>query len=419
MLAACAQVEEARAACAAAGRLRERLSERDCLLLDAQAAWFDGDAATAEVLYWRVIAEAPDDVEAWFQLGDVQFDANPYRGRSCTEARGAFERVLELDPDHVGAMVHLARIESLERRLDPLDALARRIDALSPGSDQALATRGMCAFARGDRGQQAALVASLAGRRLRSIARVAGDVVLYAVGLDALDGVARVLLRVTPGGALGALDRIVLALVAAAGGAWSEAERELDRADHPAALMYRALLATLPTRAADRAALQAVRARLESWRPAARTPQPNSVLTVLDEAQPILRYYLLGLVHAWLGDGPQADTAAAACAALDSPASAPLLGRQLAAGVRGRGALQRGDPYAALEVLRGMRCPGWPELVIWSPFHGFASERLALAQAAAAVGRAAEAAAWAGGLAQRSPTEVAFRAEAVRLGLLP
>jgi len=419
MLAACAQLAEARAACAAAGRLRERLSERDRLLLDAQAAWFDGDAATAEVLYWRVIAEAPDDVEAWFQLGDTQFDANPYRGRSCTEARPAFERVLELDPDHVGAMLHLARIESLEHRLDALERLARRIDALSPGSDQALAARGMSAFARADRGQQAALVAALAGRRLRSIARVAGDVVLYAVGIDALDGVARVLLRVTPDGALGVLHRIVLALVAAAGGAWSEAERELDRADHPAALIYRGLLATLPTRAADRAALQDVCIRLESWRPAPTMPQPNSVLAVLDEAQPILRHYLLGLAHAWLGDAPRAEAAAAACAALDPPVSAPLLNRQLAAGIRARSALEQDDPHAALQMLRGMRCPGWPELVIWSPFHGYAAERLALAQAAAATGRHAEAAAWAAGLAQRSPTEVVFRAEAIRIGLLP
>jgi thioredoxin-like negative regulator of GroEL len=419
MLDACGEPADARAACAAARRLRDRLRERDRLLLDAQVAWFDGDASTAEVLCWRVIAEAPDDVEAWFQLGDIQFDANPYRGRSCAEARAAFERVLELDADHAGALIHLARIEALERRDDALEHLAGRIETMSPGSDAALAARAMSAFTRSDRVAQAALLAALVGRRLRSIARVASDVVLYAVGVDALGGVAGAMLRLAPGGALGALQRIVGALVAAAGGAWRDAERELDRLDHPAALMYRALLATLPTRATDRTALEDMRNRLDAWRPAAATPQPNSALAVLDEAQALLRQYLLGLTHAWLGEAPLADAAATACAALEGPSSAPLLPRQLAAGIRARLALVRGDAQAALQTLQGMRCPGWPELVIWSPFHGHAAERLALAQAAAALGRPEDAAAWAGGLAQRSPTEVVFRAEARRLQLIP
>jgi hypothetical protein len=242
---------------------------------------------------------------------------------------------------------------------------------------------------------------------------------MYAVGIDALDGLARTLLRIAPAGALGAMHRVVLALVAAAGGAWTQAERELDDAGNPVALMYRAILGLLPSRAGDRAVLAALRARLESWRPAPATPQPNLALAVLDEAQPILRQYMLGLTHAWLGDIPQAEAAAAACARIDPPGSAPHLARQLATGVRARAALERGDPQAAWELLQGMRCPGWPELVIWSPFHGYATERLALAQAAAALGRHAEAAAWAGGLAQRAPSEIPFRAEASRLGLLP
>jgi hypothetical protein len=162
-----------------------------------------------------------------------------------------------------------------------------------------------------------------------------------------------------------------------------------------------------------------MRNRLDAWRPAAATPQPNSALAVLDEAQALLRQYLLGLTHAWLGEAPLADAAATACAALEGPSSAPLLPRQLAAGIRARLALVRGDAQAALQTLQGMRCPGWPELVIWSPFHGHAAERLALAQAAAALGRPEDAAAWAGGLAQRSPTEVVFRAEARRLQLIP
>ena len=95
---------------------RERLSTHDRLLLDAQRAWLGGAVSEAESLYVTVTSTHPDDVEAWFLLGDLLFHSNPLRGRSAREAREAFERVLELEPEHVGALVHLARIAAIEGR---------------------------------------------------------------------------------------------------------------------------------------------------------------------------------------------------------------------------------------------------------------------------------------------------------------
>ncbi len=127
---------------------RARLSPHDHLVLSAQRAWLDGAVGEAESLYNTTTGTYPDDVEAWFHMGDLLFHLNPMRGRSAAEARKPFERVVALEPDHVGAMVHLARIAAIERRRDEMLGLIARILRESPDGDQALAMRAL----RGPRG---------------------------------------------------------------------------------------------------------------------------------------------------------------------------------------------------------------------------------------------------------------------------
>ena len=419
--AACGAAEDATLASHEAVRHRERLGNHDRLLLDAQAAWIAGEAETAEVLWQRVIGEWPDDLETWFLLGNLQFDFNPMRGRSSTEARAAFARTLELDPGHVSALLHLARIEAMEGRAAQLATLADRIEHLSPGSDHALGARGMAVFATTNRAAQMMWLGTLAGRRLATLARVVGDIVQYAGDVDARDWLAREVARLAPLGTLGALSQVLLAYVAAAHGDPAAVDAALDQAASQSsghALLHRAFLALLPTRAGDRAAVAGVQAALEAWTPGAPVRQPNLMLGVLESAQPLLRTYLLGLAAAWRGDERGATTHADGCRALSSPHLAPRLPSQLAAGVRGRLALVQGRPDEALRHIEGLGWPGWPELAIWSPFHGHAAERLLRAEALAALGRRGEAAAWAVGLGQRSPFDLAFRGEAERLGLI-
>src|SRR3954463_16692998 len=76
--------------------------------------------------------------------------SNPLRGRSATESRAAFERVLALDPENEEALVHLARIASIEGRRGETDSLVRPLLALSPDTE-VLETRAFRAFALGDR----------------------------------------------------------------------------------------------------------------------------------------------------------------------------------------------------------------------------------------------------------------------------
>ena len=80
----------------------------------------------AERLCRSLVADYPDDVEAWLQLGEGLAHGNPLRGRSSVEARPAFEEVLARDPDNSEALIHLARIASIQGKQPEADTLLRR-----------------------------------------------------------------------------------------------------------------------------------------------------------------------------------------------------------------------------------------------------------------------------------------------------
>ena len=109
-----------------------RLSEHDRMLVQALVARRRGAADEAERLYRAIVSAHLEDVEAWYQLGEVLFHHNPYRGRSFTESRGAWERVLALEPAHQDALLHLVRVAAREGERIELDSLLTRAFALLP-----------------------------------------------------------------------------------------------------------------------------------------------------------------------------------------------------------------------------------------------------------------------------------------------
>jgi serine/threonine-protein kinase len=78
--------------------LSEHLSMRDRRLLTAYVGFRRGAADDAEQQYRAILRDYPDDLEALFQLADLQYNYNPLRGRPRGEARESFNQVLELDP---------------------------------------------------------------------------------------------------------------------------------------------------------------------------------------------------------------------------------------------------------------------------------------------------------------------------------
>ena len=258
--AAVANLELAREASARAAQHQHRLAYHDRALLDAQRAWLQGAADDAERHYTAIVDTYVDDMEAWFLLGDVQFHHNPRRGRSVTEAREAFERALQYDPEHVSSLVHLARVAALEGRVEELDALVDRVLKLSPAGDRALSMRALRAYAIGNEIEKARVLTALGRARALAVGIAFTDIVLYARDIDGAHRLAKVLSKLTRATEERALCHLVLAHLELASGRHRSARNELAAAasfDAAWALELRASFATLPFVALPRAELVA------------------------------------------------------------------------------------------------------------------------------------------------------------------
>jgi DNA-binding SARP family transcriptional activator/TolB-like protein len=394
---------------------RERLSPHDQLVFGAQRAWLHGAVADAESLYNTIIGTYPDDLEAWFHLGDLLFHCNPLRGRSSAEAREPLEQVLGLQPDHVGAMVHLVRISAIERRSGETLDLIERILRVSPDGDQALAMRALRAYSTGDRMAMDRVSSELRRARAITIAIAFSDVALYSGDLPGAEALARSFIQVARSPELRALCHVLVAHLALAQGRTPEADAELRMAeslDSTWGLEMRALFATLPFLTPSEAYLQEVREALARWNPADAARSMFLIFAMHNELHPAIRAYLLGLLDLRLGDVAGAAVQARAIADLGAPPGglAESLGLELRATIaRAEGRLE-----SALALLEQSRPQLWFQLTVASPFFCLASQRYLHAELLREVGRQEEAAGWYTSIAERSPYELIYAAPARR-----
>jgi DNA-binding SARP family transcriptional activator len=392
---------------------RARLSPHDHLVLSAQRAWLDGAIGEAESLYNTSTGTYPDDVETWFHLGDLLFHLNPMRGRSAAEARKPFERVVALEPDHVGAMVHLVRIAAIEGRRDEMLDLVARILRESPGGDQALAMRALRAHAARDPAGMETVARELESARAITVAIAFADVALYSGNLDGADALARRFIEVARSPELRALCHIQLAHLALARGKPDSAREELahaERLDRPWGLETRGLLATLPFAPAAEAELRRLRDELAAWDAAAVPPSTFLIFAMHNDLHPTIREYLLGLLAVRLGDLAGAGTHSAELARI-APGEGGLtdcLSTELDATI----ARAAGKTGEALAILERSRPRLWFQLTVASPFFSLASRRFLQAELLREAGRFDEAAGWYDSIAQRSPYELVYAAPA-------
>src|SRR4029077_18444733 len=83
-------------------------SEAASLLLDVCSVLLTrGDGQTALALFKRATESAPDYPQAWYVLGEFYYHFGDLFDQSVGEARGAFDRVLDLDPRLPPAIAHL------------------------------------------------------------------------------------------------------------------------------------------------------------------------------------------------------------------------------------------------------------------------------------------------------------------------
>jgi DNA-binding SARP family transcriptional activator/TolB-like protein len=388
---------------------RQRLSPRDQLVFSAQRAWLHGAVDEAESLYNTIIGTYPDDLEAWFHLGDLLFHSNPLRGRSSTEAREPLERVLRLEPDHVGSMVHLVRVAAIEGRRGEILDLIERILRASPGGDQALAMRALRAYTLGDQGGIEQISAELHQARAVTVAIAFSDVALYSGDLAGAEDLGRSFIKVARSAELRALCHTLVAHVALARGRDAVAQAELELAeslDRTWGLEMRALFSVLPFRSVPEAALGQLRRALEQWDPVGAEPSMFFIFAIHNELHAALRLYLLGLIDLRLG-----DVAAAADRAdlLESMAGPPeALGASLLVELRAGIARAQERSDEALRILERSHPRFWFQLTVASPFYSLASQRYLRAELLREVGRLEEAAGWYRSIAQRSPYELIY-----------
>jgi DNA-binding SARP family transcriptional activator len=392
---------------------RARLSPHDHLVLSAQRAWLDGAVGEAESLYNTITGTYPDDVEAWFHMGDLLFHLNPMRGRSAAEARKPFERVVALEPDHVGAMVHLARIAAIEGRRDEMLDLVGRILRESPDGDQALAMRALRAHLARDPAGMETVARELESARAITVAIAFADVALYSGHLDGADALARRFIQVARSPELRALCHIQLAHLALARGKRDTAREELahaQRHDHTWGLEIRGLLATLPFAPAAEAELGRLRDELAAWDAAAAPPSSFLIFAMHNDLHPAIREYLLGLIAVRLGEAARAAEHSAGLArmATGDGGLADCLTAELEATI----ARAAGKTGEALAILERSRPRLWFQLTVASPFFSLASRRFLQAELLREAGRFVEAAGWYDSIAQRSPYELVYAAPA-------
>ena len=378
-----------------ASRFSAGLSEHDQRLVLAYLTVRNGRLDEGERLYREILADYPQDVEAWLQLGELLLHTNPIRGRSAIEAREAYDRVLALDADQTDVLVPLARIASLEGKPAEADSLLRLAEAT--GSVAALDLEAVRTFALNDRpGRQRAMRDLLAQPSVLP-RRLALEV---AVKLDDLAGSARVagfLVRAHGTCDVRALGHRMLAQVASARGRLREASTELARAaacDRGAALELRALMAAQPFVSPDTADLEAL----------ARDFGAVADSTLEHPA----REYYAGLVAVRLGDTLTAAADARALLGNDSTPASDLA-RTLGRSLRARLLLAAGRPAEALAELEAA---GWERTAGLSVAE--ASDRFLRAELLRELGRDEEAIGWYESIAQRASYELVYLAPAER-----
>ncbi len=135
-----------------------QLDAHDQKLVAAWGLVLAGRAPEAEASYRALVAEQPDDSEAWFQLGEVLFHWNPLRGRSAQEAADPFGRAVLLVPAHGAALEHLIGLAMIEAQRPLALALTNRFLEIE-GNQTRLSMHWLHAWAAGDQVERAAVLA--------------------------------------------------------------------------------------------------------------------------------------------------------------------------------------------------------------------------------------------------------------------
>jgi tetratricopeptide (TPR) repeat protein len=392
----------------------DRLSERDRALLEASLALRRGATDEADRLYRSLLGRYPDDVLAWFELGEILFHLNPLRGRPATEAREPFGRVLHFEPDNASAMLHLIRLEADDSRLAVLDSLVDRYVKIAGGGERALEVLALQAFTHDDPEREAEVLSELRTAPDITLSVAVASVARYAGDLEDVERLARLMTESTRSPQMRGVGHIWLGCSELAAGRWKAAQEELDRARGVAApaleTYYRATLRLLPFLPSSVAEMEAL---LVEARSLPTEPAEGAVARSVDHQgiEPFVRSYLIGLLGSRLGRADLVRESVAELQRLGGTPEARTLGPDLARAVKGYDAWRADDPANALEHYEAMEMEVAYPLLFISEIYSYGFPRFLRANALAVQGRSEEALRWYATI-ENSPYELVYRAPA-------
>ena len=378
----------------AASRHGQRLTSRARLLVDGYEAFRSGRLDDAEQTYRRLVESYPDDVEGAYQYGDLLYHGNGLRGRPISQSRAAFERVLAIEPAHLGAMLHLLRIAIAEGRRADAEALIGRATRVAPPPTRVELTA-LRSFAYGDSASRDRAIDLLRGAPDEVVRVSAMRVALFVRDTRGATRIARLLLAPSRAPEFRAIGRLQLADLALAEGRREEALAQLDsaRALAPAvALEHKALHLIQPFLSVPRAELAAMRDTLRRW-DAVVAPSAFPIFAVHNELHRPIRLYLLGMLAVRLGDLAEAERQAAALESYGVKGEPGEFARGMGSALRGHVLAERGRLEDALAAFQRAELTV-SEGLLDSPFGAQGRERFARAEVLRALGRHDEARAW-------------------------
>ena len=351
-----------------------RLSPRDRDRLAVLDAFLNGDVVEGQRLAREILRSYPEDMEAWWFLGEFLFHFGPFQGRPAWEAGDAFRRALGYDPDHYAALMHLSWTTSIEGRDAELEGVLKRLVELERGGEVAGFSRPVLAFLNGGR---AALDPLLPGLRKESrfvVQYTSYRLALLDDGLPAAIEVAGFFSDPAwpPRQQVSGYAR--QASLELARGRWKAADQALGR------LQALGEVVELETAPELRAALWVspfLPARIEDLR---RLQEALAGLNYDTVWAPLARDYLQGLVSVRLGGHDEAlrhagelESQAERLEAAGSSMQAALA-RYFAVSVRAQSAAAEGKAGEALGLLESVRPVEWwwrvvPEPVLLTQAH--------------------------------------------------
>ncbi len=180
-------------AAAEAVRLGARLSPRDRDRLAVLDAFLRGALHEGEQRARAILRSYPEDLEAWYYLGEFFFHFGALEGGSINEATQAYQRALQYDPDHFQSRAHLSWTLSIEHRYDELERELERMVNFERGSDIPLFSRPILSFLRDGRSVVDELLPQLRSAPAFTLSFVSFRLALLDDGLPAAVDVARLL----------------------------------------------------------------------------------------------------------------------------------------------------------------------------------------------------------------------------------